>query len=83
MSIPDPFMEWKTKEEVAVDVVEVGATRTDTNVSTASTKSVVDGWPTDAQRVGWAPLWMVVDLLLLIVPSAFIGKDTGTTKRHC
>jgi hypothetical protein len=62
-----------------VSVVDLGTHRSDTGLtiqSTQSTSSVIEGWPKGLQRVGSTPVWIVADILLLLVPIAFIVLAT-------
>ena len=62
----------KKNEDVTYSAVEVGANRSDTNGSREEER--VPGWPTRAQRLSNAALWIIGGLLVLFMPIAFIGK---------
>ena len=61
------------KEDTAYSAVEVEGNRSDTDVSNQSSPHVVSGWPAGPQRIGSAPIWIIGDFLLLLMPIAFIG----------
>jgi hypothetical protein len=70
------FASNKKKDRTSiVSIVELGTHRSDTGLTTQSnqsTSSVIEGWPKGPQRVGFAPVWIAADILLLMVPVAFI-----------
>lgn len=63
------------KEETAYSAVEVDPNQsiTEIDVSSNSTASVVSGWPNGPQRIASAPIWIIADVLLLLMPIAFIS----------
>jgi len=64
----------KKEEETSHNIVEVDANRSDTDVSNQTVAPTVAGWPTGPQRIASAPIWIIGDLLLLLMPIAFIGE---------
>lgn len=72
MPLPLRFPGSTKKEEVSYAAVEVGPSRSDTNVTDLQPK--VAGWPTAPRRILNAPIWIIGDFLLLLLPIAFIGE---------
>jgi hypothetical protein len=72
----------KKKEETSYSAVEVSPNRSQTDVSVGPTTATVPGWPVGPQRVASAPLWIIADLLLLLMPIAFLGMLSNYTLNH-
>jgi hypothetical protein len=68
------FPRSEKKHESSFGTVEIDLNRSDTDVSDVSTGPVVAGWPTGPQRISTSPVWIIADLLLLLMPIAFLGK---------
>jgi hypothetical protein len=64
----------RKKEESAYSSVEVDPNRSDTKLSNQTRAPRIDGWPNGPQRITSAPLWIVADGLLLLMPVAFLGE---------
>jgi hypothetical protein len=73
MPLPLLFTGSKKKEETSYSAVEIDANRSDTDVSNQLAAPTIAGWPTGPQRISSAPVWIIGDLLLLLMPIAFIG----------
>ncbi|KAF2023295.1 hypothetical protein EK21DRAFT_118903 [Setomelanomma holmii] len=61
------------KEDTAYSAVEIEASRSDTDVSNRTEAPAITGWPTGPQRIANAPIWIIADFLLLLMPIAFIA----------
>lgn len=62
----------KKSGDVTYAAVETDAMRSNSNA--ADQQTTVDGWPTAPERISSAPIWVIGDMLLLLMPIAFIGK---------
>ncbi|KAF2827174.1 hypothetical protein CC86DRAFT_369384 [Ophiobolus disseminans] len=62
----------KVKEKSSHTIVEVDANRSDTDISSQTVAATVTGWPIGPQRITSAPIWIIGDLLLLLLPIAFL-----------
>ncbi|KAJ4365520.1 hypothetical protein N0V83_008139 [Neocucurbitaria cava] len=71
-------LRFRKEEDVSYAAVEVEPNRSDTNVS--DRQPTVAGWPATPQRISSSPIWIVGDLLLLLMPIAFIGKRVVTSE---
>lgn len=77
-------------ESTAYSAVEIDPNKSDTDVSNST--RTVPGWPTGPQRISNAPLWIIADFLMLLMPIAFIalaamahrldGKQLSEYGRH-
>lgn len=76
MPLPTNFSRSKKKDESAYSAVEVDPNKSTTDVSSNSATPVLDGWPTGPERIATAPIWIIADILLLLMPIAFIGTFT-------
>jgi hypothetical protein len=63
----------KGSTETAYKAVENEA---NSSVRDVSAPATIPGWPTNPQRIASAPLWIIVDFLLLLLPIAFISRFT-------
>jgi hypothetical protein len=73
------FSRSKKKEDTSYSAVEVSPNRSQTDVSARPSTPQVPGWPVGPQRVASAPLWIIADLLLLLMPIAFLGMLSNYT----
>ena len=73
-----PFPAWlprsTKKEETVYSSIEVDASRSDTDVSNQTETFTVARWPAGPQHIANASLWFIADLLLLLMPVAFVGE---------
>ena len=74
MQLPKPFRKPEKQESTAYSAVEVDADSFDTGNGITNHASPTPGWPAEAHRIASAPIWVVFDCLLLLLPIAFIGK---------
>jgi hypothetical protein len=75
MPLPIRFPGSKKKGETSYSAVEVDANRSDTDVSNRSAAPTIAGWPIGPQRISSSPVWIIGDLLLLLMPTAFLSRD--------
>jgi hypothetical protein len=70
------YLSLKTNTASVYRPVEVDPCKicTDESTYTSEITSTVEGWPTRPQRAVGARLWMIGDLVLLLMPVAFIGE---------
>jgi hypothetical protein len=64
----------KKKEDVSYTAVEVDPNSSNTDISTQH--AAVSGWPGSPERISSAPIWIVGDFILLLMPIAFIGETS-------
>lgn len=62
----------KKRQDVTYAAVELDPRRSDSD--TADQQTTVEGWPTAPERISSASIWVVGDIVLLLMPIAFIGK---------
>lgn len=76
MSFLPQFLKSEKKEGVSYSAVAVSSTHngSDTNLPRQLQASEVPGWPTAPERVGNMLLWVLADILLIMLPIAFISK---------
>lgn len=79
MTLLPQFLKSEKKEDISYSAVDAssGHNESETNLPRYLQASQVPGWPAAPERVGNMKLWVLADILLVMLPIAFISKITG------